>query len=105
VAARRATITRLRDPYNILPKRHSFTLSKRPEALWWEAGNEQFVRLCASSIRYSGGWRRPSACDVQDGVRALRVLVQDLDGFSGRQHQQFDLPTLSFEQHLFHHRQ
>ena len=40
---------------------------------------------------------------MQDGIRALGMLVEELDGFFCWQHQQFDLATLGFDQDLFHH--
>ena len=37
------------------------------------------------------------------GISVLRSLLQRLDGFCGRQHQQFDAALLGLTLHILHH--
>lgn len=45
-----------------------------------------------------------STCHVNDRVGVCGVFLQYLDGFGGRQSQQFDLVTLCLALYFFHHR-
>src|SRR5712692_1387325 len=62
----------------------------------------------AECRRLTSGQSSPSRFStrhVEDRIGVFGVLLQDLDSFKRREHQQFDLVTLGLALYFFHHRQ
>jgi len=62
------------------------------------------VQVERDPFRAVGRSRRRLACDMQNRIRPVRVLLKLRDGFRGRQDHQFDPPTLGLAFHLVKHR-
>src|SRR6266496_703940 len=67
------------------------------------------LSVATSGLQYSaarvGCSLTRSTRHVKDRVRLFELLSQDLDSFDCRKNKQFDLVTLRFAFHFFHHRQ